>query len=151
MRLARRAEAVRRQIIASHSLQQHVLAARGGRSSPIVGARGTSRTDVLRLLQSCCNSRSGEELGAREPIEITGGPERTRTSGLRFRKPLLYPAELRDHCVDVVVLRVAVNAPTSSLRQHARNSRVGISGVKPPQALVISGFLVTSAWTRTGL
>src|ERR1700674_269754 len=26
-----------------------------------------------------------------------GGPERTRTSDLRFRKPLLYPAELRDH------------------------------------------------------
>jgi hypothetical protein len=25
-----------------------------------------------------------------------GGPERTRTSDLRFRKPLLYPAELRD-------------------------------------------------------
>src|SRR5262245_57515542 len=28
---------------------------------------------------------------------MTGGPERTRTSDLRFRKPLLYPAELRDH------------------------------------------------------
>src|SRR5262245_35340279 len=26
-----------------------------------------------------------------------GGPERSRTSDLRFRKPLLYPAELRDH------------------------------------------------------
>jgi hypothetical protein len=26
----------------------------------------------------------------------SGGPERTRTSDLRFRKPLLYPAELRD-------------------------------------------------------
>ena len=25
-----------------------------------------------------------------------GGPERIRTSDLRFRKPLLYPAELRD-------------------------------------------------------
>jgi hypothetical protein len=29
--------------------------------------------------------------------ESRGGPERTRTSDLRFRKPLLYPAELRDH------------------------------------------------------
>jgi hypothetical protein len=26
----------------------------------------------------------------------TGGPDRTRTCDLRFRKPLLYPAELRD-------------------------------------------------------
>jgi hypothetical protein len=25
-----------------------------------------------------------------------GGPDRTRTCDLRFRKPLLYPAELRD-------------------------------------------------------
>jgi hypothetical protein len=29
-------------------------------------------------------------------ILLVGGPERTRTSDLRFRKPLLYPAELRD-------------------------------------------------------
>jgi hypothetical protein len=28
-----------------------------------------------------------------------GGPERSRTSDLRFRKPLLYPAELRDHAI----------------------------------------------------
>src|ERR1700722_10822847 len=33
----------------------------------------------------------------------SGGPERTRTSDLRFRKPLLYPAELRDRdrCADI--------------------------------------------------
>ena len=30
---------------------------------------------------------------------VDGGPERTRTSDLRFRKPLLYPAELRDQKV----------------------------------------------------
>jgi hypothetical protein len=41
----------------------------------------------------------------RQVIEITGarfqlgGPERTRTSDLRFRKPLLYPAELRDRSI----------------------------------------------------
>jgi hypothetical protein len=28
---------------------------------------------------------------------FAGDPERTRTSDLRFRKPLLYPTELRDH------------------------------------------------------
>jgi hypothetical protein len=31
----------------------------------------------------------------------TGGPGKTRTSDLRFRKPLLYPAELRDHLANV--------------------------------------------------
>src|SRR5262245_39959800 len=31
-----------------------------------------------------------------------GGPERTRTSDLRFRKPLLYPAELRDRSQNFV-------------------------------------------------
>ena len=30
-----------------------------------------------------------------------GGPDRTRTCDLRFRKPLLYPAELRDQVVDI--------------------------------------------------
>jgi hypothetical protein len=36
-------------------------------------------------------------------LEIIGGPERSRTSDLRFRKPLLYPAELRDrtHIADL--------------------------------------------------
>src|SRR6516165_5022493 len=28
-----------------------------------------------------------------------GGPDRIRTCDLRFRKPLLYPAELRDHVI----------------------------------------------------
>jgi hypothetical protein len=32
----------------------------------------------------------------------SGGPERTRTSDLRFRKPLLYPAELRDQIIDIL-------------------------------------------------
>ena len=30
---------------------------------------------------------------------FAGGPDRTRTCDLRFRKPLLYPAELRDRAV----------------------------------------------------
>src|SRR5688572_617760 len=57
-----------------------------------------------------------------------GGPERTRTSDKRFRKPLLYPAELRG-------LRGATNLPKlardsqlviaselPSSRSHARNT-----------------------------
>ena len=70
-----------------------------------------------------------------------------RDNSYRIRKPLLYPAELRDHYVDVVVVRVAVNQRTSSLRQHARN-RIGISGVKPPQALVMLAFSRAHAGAR---
>jgi hypothetical protein len=32
-------------------------------------------------------------------LATAGGPDRTRTCDLRFRKPLLYPAELRDQVV----------------------------------------------------
>jgi hypothetical protein len=32
---------------------------------------------------------------------MCGGPERSRTSDLRFRKPLLYPAELRDQITEL--------------------------------------------------
>ena len=39
---------------------------------------------------------------------MTGGPERTRTSDLRFRKPLLYPAELRDHAIDALAFSTHV-------------------------------------------
>ena len=34
----------------------------------------------------------------RETLVITGAPERIRTSGLRIRSPLLYPAELQARC-----------------------------------------------------
>jgi hypothetical protein len=33
-------------------------------------------------------------------LDFIGGPDRTRTCDLRFRKPLLYPAELRDQVLD---------------------------------------------------
>src|SRR5215813_5806155 len=34
-------------------------------------------------------------------LEKSGVPERIRTSDLRFRKPLLYPAELRGRSADI--------------------------------------------------
>src|SRR6266545_7056664 len=34
--------------------------------------------------------------------DLYGGPDRTRTCDLRFRKPLLYPAELRDRLKNFV-------------------------------------------------
>jgi endonuclease YncB( thermonuclease family) len=36
-------------------------------------------------------------------IKLRGGPERSRTSDLRFRKPLLYPAELRDRMARFII------------------------------------------------
>ena len=42
------------------------------------------------------SSRSGKSIAA------VGGPDRTRTCDLRFRKPPLYPAELRDQVIDAL-------------------------------------------------
>jgi hypothetical protein len=55
-----------------------------------------SRVLLPRVLPSGeFSDREREEILAKTP-DIIGDPERTRTSDLRFRKPLLYPAELRD-------------------------------------------------------
>ena len=43
----------------------------------------------------------GEESGETlEVVDNTGGPGQSRTADLRFRKPLLYPSELRGRCLD---------------------------------------------------
>jgi hypothetical protein len=41
-------------------------------------------------------------------ILLVGGPGKTRTSDLRFRKPLLYPAELRDQWRDFILALITV-------------------------------------------
>ena len=41
-------------------------------------------------------------------ILLYGGPGKTRTSDLRFRKPLLYPAELRDQWRDFILALITV-------------------------------------------
>jgi hypothetical protein len=51
------------------------------------GPHATFADGIMDSEHACCLSMSG--------------PERTRTSDLRFRKPLLYPAELRDRAADV--------------------------------------------------
>src|SRR6516162_6362267 len=51
-----------------------------------------SRLKLQSLRSSPLHHRNFEEIGR-------GGPDRTRTCDLRFRKPLLYPAELRDHVI----------------------------------------------------
>jgi hypothetical protein len=52
--------------------------------------------DLSTLLQSCCNGGDTWQRPISQAIDKLGGPDRTRTCDLRFRKPLLYPAELRD-------------------------------------------------------
>jgi hypothetical protein len=62
---------------------------------------------------------------ARVTPSIGGGPGKTRTSDLRFRKPLLYPAELRDQCQfqgrTIIIVRDAVNFSPAG-RDHPRTS-----------------------------
>lgn len=45
---------------------------------------------------------------------LRGGPGRTRTSDLRFRKPLLCPAELRDQVCDFIAIFNSRSNSTSS-------------------------------------
>src|SRR5262249_25117818 len=54
----------------------------------------------------------------RSGVDNLGGPERSRTSDLRFRKPLLYPAELRDR-VDFSALRIFAFRFVSFLSRHS--------------------------------
>ena len=62
-----------------------------GFSSPAVS------TETRRGVTKPANARvygGSQEIST--GAKVRGGPERSRTSDLRFRKPLLYPAELRD-------------------------------------------------------
>jgi hypothetical protein len=60
---------------------------------------------------------------------MSGGPERTRTSDLRFRKPLLYPAELRDPQASFAGLFLRETARTSS-EEFGGRRRTGIVGAR---------------------
>src|SRR5712691_3808240 len=59
---------------------------------------------------------------------LFGGPERTRTSDLRFRKPLLYPAELRDRANAFLMGRFAFLQASRANRSHYPYH----SAVQPP-------------------
>jgi hypothetical protein len=112
--------------LAEDSATTHELMAISGHRTLSEVERYTADADRLRLADQAMakieNKTVGRSYKHRPPriqtveeslvkcgfLKCRGGPERTRTSDLRFRKPLLYPAELRDHYVDVVVVRVAV-------------------------------------------
>jgi hypothetical protein len=57
-----------------------------------------------------------------------GGPGKTRTCDLRFRKPLLYPAELRDRLVLISIYSI------KAISTRARNPDVGAGLVAPRDA-----------------
>src|SRR5881396_2378990 len=61
------------------------------------GVHKTSRRAAARLPRRLPPASSRPLFVPKKSI-FFGGPDRTRTCDLRFRKPLLYPAELRDRC-----------------------------------------------------
>src|SRR5580700_8028419 len=77
------------------------LGPRKPKTSPLSMARSRSRTAVnspyflLRCSNAIMTIRFDTDRHWRRGA-VNGGPDRTRTCDLRFRKPLLYPAELRD-------------------------------------------------------
>src|SRR6266478_3771442 len=64
-------------------------------AKPSSSLKHIARTRLPKPLPAVWVKRQKRK-GNQSEQEGIGGPERTRTSDLRFRKPLLYPAELRD-------------------------------------------------------
>ena len=62
----------------------------------VANCRPGLRPLVTWLHTSAANSGLAEAKTPSQHTVLTGGPEGIRTPDLRFRKPLLYPAELRD-------------------------------------------------------
>jgi hypothetical protein len=62
---------------------------------------GTGCEPLFPHLEQCAGSSREKFLKSRLYFSA-GGPDRTRTCDLRFRKPLLYPAELRDQLKNFV-------------------------------------------------
>ena len=59
----------------------------------------------------------------KRPPPKGGGPDRTRTCDLRFRKPLLYPAELRDPQSDINTLTHQLSVQNGTLPPTYRRGR----------------------------
>src|SRR5262245_59750426 len=83
---------------ASPLLANATIALKLAASFALAGIEKIKRHEKAKTI----NFMSVPQLGSNNPEHpnlpyFIGGPERSRTSDLRFRKPLLYPAELRDH------------------------------------------------------
>src|SRR5204863_4502731 len=62
---------------------------------------------------------------------LGGGPDWSRTSGTRFRKPLLYPSELRGHGAATLVHRFSLRETALALSQWPRIGLATVSAVLP--------------------
>ena len=80
---------------------------------------------------------------------MSGGPEKTRTSDLRFRKPLLYPAELRDRQTWFAgfFLRETARASIEEFRARRGSGLVG-TRLLLRRAFAFGQLRFTSAWAR---
>ena len=80
----------------------------------MIGMAGTSPAMTEHSCREFC---PGYEL-LRQVFDFTGGPGKTRTCDLRFRKPLLYPAELRDRFEETIAYQIQPEAPASIWQFH---------------------------------
>src|ERR1700751_2069746 len=78
---------------------------------------------------------------------MSGGPGQSRTADQRFRKPLLYPSELRGHCEAGSLSHVA-------FRDHPGDPRtqppLTFSALKAVQPVVARRFLQVTSNTTHG-
>src|SRR5215831_1369740 len=78
----------------------------------------------------------------------TGGPDWSRTSGTRFRKPLLYPSELRGHGRATLVHRFDLREqPLALSKLPARALATELAPVSELVALLITASATTSRST----
>src|ERR1043166_173534 len=57
--------------------------------------------------------------------DLCGGPDWSRTSGTRFRKPLLYPPELRGHGAGTLVHRFNLREAALALHEAGLEPQLG--------------------------
>src|SRR6185503_1340256 len=71
----------------------------------VTGARASGLRSIRRFGNEKRRPQKGRRCRSRRMLVIkTGDPGGTRTTGLRFRKPPLYPAELRGHTPQINIL-----------------------------------------------
>jgi hypothetical protein len=114
---------------------------------PVTGPneRGHRTRETKRVAKSAPNAAISmlqkENLCA---YRLRGGPGRTRTSDLRFRKPLLCPAELRDPRGRCSITRYRVQRQSG----HPRRTRARLGELQPaPRRIVMhEGRVDAFAW-----
>jgi hypothetical protein len=77
-----------------------------------------------------------------ETVENDGGPGRSRTADQRFRKPLLYPTELRGRC-DVSLMTIMTRHFKAGVRKLYR-TEMRRTSAELSAAISISGSLAIS-------